>query len=100
MKKTKRILLIRGGKIRNNMSKELKKLRVEVVGYEDQLNTIAVFLRKIEVLGNIGATRTLKLWVDGDGAARLKMIFPDMEEKIEIDANELSAGNTLEMYID
>ena len=76
--------------------KEKKKLRIEVVGYENQLNVLAIFLRKMEYLGNIGSTRTLSLWVDGDGAASLKVNFLDMPEKIEIDKYALSIGGETE----
>lgn len=60
-----------------------KKLKIEVIGYEDQLKPLAHFLRQMEYLGNIGATRTLHLWVDGDGSARMKVNFPDIKGKIE-----------------
>jgi len=75
---------------------EKKLLRVEIEGYEDQLNTLAIFLRKIEYLGNVGSSRTLSLWVDGDGSARLKVRFPDMKEKIEINMKALMAGGKTE----
>lgn len=76
--------------------KEIKKLRVEIIGYEDQLNTLAIFLRKIEYLGNVGSSRTLSLWIDGDGDARLKVEFPHMNEKIPLDTKALSIGGKTE----
>ena len=62
-----------------------KKLRIEVVGEESQLVVLMKFLRKLEFLGNVGSTRTLHLWYDGDGAARLKIDFPDIKGKITVD---------------
>ena len=60
-----------------------KKLKVEIVGGEAQLNVISNFLRQIEYLGDIGATRTLKIWVDGDGSGQIKVKFPTISEKLE-----------------
>ena len=77
--------------------KEYKKLRIEVIGYEDQLQKLAHFLKLAEYLGNIGSTRTLKLWIDGDGATRLKINFPDMEDQPKIDDKRaLSIGGKTE----
>lgn len=56
--------------------KELKKLNVEIIGEEEQLSQLAYFLKLVEYLGNVGATRTLKLWIDGDGTIRFKVNFP------------------------
>jgi len=61
-----------------------KKLRVEIYGEQEQLSVLMMFLRKLEFLGNIGSTRTLHLWYDGDGGARLQVYFPDVKGKIPV----------------
>ena len=66
-----------------------KELLVEFTGEENHLNDLAYFLRLIEYLGNVGATRTLKLWIDGDGATRIKVNFPNMKDKIEVNEDVL-----------
>lgn len=62
----------------------MKKLRIEVYGKENQLHVLMMFLRKLEFLGNVGSTRTLHLWYDGDGSARIRVNFPDVKNKIPV----------------
>lgn len=82
------------------MKVENKKLRVEIIGEDEQLQKLAYFLRLVEYLGNVGSTRTLKLWVDGDGAARLHVNFPDIKDKIEVNENVLNNDSLLRIDID
>ena len=85
---------------------EKKLLRVEIEGYEDQLEKLAYFLRIVDYLGGVGASRTLHLWVDGDGAARLNVNFPDMKEQPKVASNylrteeEKGSEKELRFYID
>lgn len=84
------------------MKKENKKLIVEIIGREEHLQTIANFLRIAEYLGNIGSTRTLSLWIDGDGAARIKVNFIDTE-KPEISKEtikKIENEDIFKMYLD
>lgn len=62
---------------------------MEISGSEEQLNIIAGFLAAVQWLGDAGASRTLSLWVDGDGGARLKTVFPDMENRPKIDPKSI-----------
>lgn len=77
------------------MNREKKVMNVKISGYEDQLWQLAIFLRKIEYLGNVGSSRTLHLWVDGDGAARIKCEFPELGD-VEVDTKALSEGGERE----
>lgn len=56
-----------------------KKIAITVEGYPEQLSTLVHFLMTIEKLGALGASRTLKIWVDGDGAARLRFHFGETD---------------------
>jgi len=66
------------------MNKEKMRLKIEAFGEKKQLKKLASFLRTIQHLGNVGSTRTLKLWIDGDGATRMKFNFPDIKNQDEI----------------
>ena len=54
------------------------KLNIEIIGEETEILEFAALCSKIEILGSIGASRTIPLDVDGDGSARLrfKIIAP------------------------
>lgn len=65
-----------------NPVRELKKLAAkieeetrtyEISGKPHQLNGLEGFLGTIAHLGDVGASRTLKIRVDGDGDVRLKV---------------------------
>ena len=48
--------------------------RIFVVnGREEDINTISKFLRHIEYLGHVGASRNLLVSVDGDGSGRISV---------------------------
>lgn len=81
------------------MKQEKKKLCVEITGYEDQLNTMARFLAFMQYCGDVGASRTLSLWIDGDGAARLKVDFIGTENRPEINDKEID-GDIIKFFID
>lgn len=61
---------------------QIKKLAAEVeeetrtydiIGKPHQLDELEGFLGTIAYLGDVGASRTLKIRIDGDGAVRLKV---------------------------
>lgn len=54
-------------------------LNVKIEGKPEQLVKIAAFLKAVAILGSYGASRSLQIWVDGDGAARLKVDFGTVE---------------------
>lgn len=44
----------------------------EITGKSNQLDILERILGRIEALGNMGCSRTIKIFVDGDGAVRMK----------------------------
>lgn len=44
---------------------------IKLVGHKQDVDTFCDFLRHIEYLGNIGASRNLLLRIDGDGSGRM-----------------------------
>lgn len=50
---------------------DLKKIKLEVTGTEKHLATFVQLCRTLDYLGNVGSTRSVHVWFDGDGAARL-----------------------------
>lgn len=62
------------------------KLKIELVGNEDDVLSFVSLCAKIELLGIWGASRTIPVDVDGDGSARLKFdIKANIVDKGEID---------------
>jgi hypothetical protein len=55
-----------------------KTLKIEATGREENLNVLINFLRMVQYCGDVGSTRTIELWVDGDGAARMNFDFPEV----------------------
>lgn len=58
------------------------------------LDELEKVLNCIEFLGNIGASRTISLWIDGDGNARFNIERTDKKqdlnkEEINIDKDEI-----------
>ena len=89
-----------------DLARELKKLAdkieeetrtYEITGKPHQLSEIEGFLGAVQYLGDVGASRSLKIWIDGDGGARLKARRDgeDLEphEKLDLEKDEaLKAG--------
>lgn len=48
-----------------------KYLDIRISGEDEEINELLIILRKIEWCGNIGAGRTLPIYIDGDGSGRL-----------------------------
>lgn len=59
----------------------------KITGETGQLNVLEYFLGLIEYLGSIGASREQKIFIDGDGAVRMKVT--------DGDGNSLDTGNDL-----
>lgn len=62
-----------------------KTLKVEISGSDEQLEVMAKILESIYYLGSIGASRTIKIWVDGDNSGQIKIKFPELEKRPKID---------------
>lgn len=56
-----------------------KYINVKVTGNEENLAQFISLCKRIEDLGRVGSTDTIKVWVDGDGAARLDFDFKDTD---------------------
>lgn len=62
------------------------KLKIELVGNEEDVLSFVGLCAKIELLGICGASRTIPVDVDGDGSARLKFdIKANVADKGEVD---------------
>ncbi len=56
---------------------------------EHNMKKFLTMLRYMEYLGNIGHSTDFKVWVDGDGAARIKMDVKDVKKReVEMNYNE------------
>lgn len=60
-----------------------------LTGTPETLNQFEEVLSLIQYLGNVGASRTIKLWVDGDGSARIKVKSDKAlkDKKLDIDGD-------------
>ena len=58
---------------------EKKYMMIRAEGFDDQLAVLAQFLKTVQHCGSIGHTTTLHLWYDGDGAARMKFDFGEVD---------------------
>lgn len=62
------------------------KLKIELVGNEEDVLSFVGLCAKIELLGIWGASRTIPVDIDGDGSARLKFdIKANVADKGEVD---------------
>lgn len=52
---------------------------LKVSGNEEHLARFLQLCKTLEYLGDVGATRTVKAWFDGDGAARLNFDSEDFD---------------------
>ena len=50
---------------------------VEISGHETDVNTIITMLRHMEYLGEVGASRSILVRVDGDGFGRIRVYNED-----------------------
>lgn len=63
---------------------------------EEDLATLVQFLKTVEHLGVVGSTRTLSLWVDGDGAGQMHFDFGTTDVK---DVKIPDVDSELKFYI-
>jgi hypothetical protein len=65
------------GWVEENRSKEKKIMdetrTYEITGKPKQLDILERVLGRMEALGNMGCSRVIRIFVDGDGAVRLKV---------------------------
>lgn len=78
------------------MNFKMKELKITAVGHESDLVELVRFLKTIHEASQIGATRTFKLWVDGDGAGVLFFDFPDARTH-QVETKDLDSD--LKFYI-
>jgi hypothetical protein len=78
-----------------------KFVDIRVEGSESELIEFLKLCSVIEYLGQVGASRTIRLGVDGDGSARLKFVvvegkerrsIPNIGKNIDLDEDEISLG--------
>jgi hypothetical protein len=72
-----------------------KKITVSVVGPEDQLRSFVELCKTIEWLGEVGASRTVKIDVDGDGAACLRFGFGALDHSAVEPAPDTNGGDEI-----
>ncbi len=72
----------------------IKKVDISVYGSDFDLISFLRFIKTVQECGEVGATRTLKLWVDGDGAGAIKF---DFDHSDSIKASDLEGD--LKFYI-
>ncbi len=70
-----------------------------ISGREEHVTKMEAVLNYISVLGSNGATRSIKLWIDGDGSARIRIEALDGQPLATLpDEREgLDSGKTLEV---
>ncbi|MCP4410065.1 MAG: hypothetical protein GY807_20440 [Gammaproteobacteria bacterium] len=69
-------------------------MKVELIGEGGDLIKLAAALRSMEYFGNIGASRDISLFIDGDGAGQVKVVFPDFDEELPVPAEAKEAADT------
>lgn len=55
---------------------------VTISGREEDVATVLRLLRHMEYLGNVGASRNLLVWVDGDGCGKIH-VTDERGEKLD-----------------
>lgn len=55
---------------------------ITIRGREEDVATVLRLLRHMEYLGNVGASRNLLVWVDGDGCGRIH-VTDESGEKLD-----------------
>lgn len=71
---------------------------IKVTGGKEEIDEFLQLLCKIQVLGSVGANRTIPVAVDGDGSARLRFETTDTDENL-IDRlrDAVNNGRTINM---
>lgn len=65
--------------------KQKVKINVEISGSERNVSELLKMIRYIQYLGGIGHSTDFKVWVDGDGAADIRMEIPSFTEDAKED---------------
>lgn len=68
------------------------KLTLEVVGGKAEIIEFLELCSKIELLGSIGSSRELRVFVDGDGSARLRFETPEKPKIYESYKNSIGVS--------
>lgn len=50
----------------------MKKINLEIVGDENTILEFIALCAKLDLLGSVGSSRTIPVFYDGDGSARLR----------------------------
>lgn len=66
---------------------------VKISGHESDVNTIITMLRHMEYLGEVGASRSILVRVDGDGCGRIHVYN---EDGSKIDNNHYNIEQNIE----
>ena len=66
---------------------------VKISGHETDVNTIITMLRHMEYLGEVGASRSILVRVDGDGFGRIRVYN---EDGSRIDNNHYNIEQNIE----
>jgi len=77
--------------------KDVETRTYEITDSVEMLDQLEELLRAIEILGNVGSSREISLYVDSDGTARykIKRLDKDIElkdSKIDIDNDKIDMG--------
>jgi hypothetical protein len=79
---------------------EKKKVTIELVASEDQIVQFLRLCGIIQNLGQLGASRSIKLFVDGDGAARLKFTLRDEKQTHDVPTPKYDLDGDISVGID
>lgn len=82
------------------MSVQKVSADVRIIGFPEHVNKMLNVLRLIQFFGDIGTSRTIKIWVDGDGAARMKVERIDGETMPEVTRKTVGGSEEFTFYLD
>lgn len=73
------------------LAKDVETRTYDISAYPEILDQLEEILKAMEFLGNVGASRILEIYVDGDGRARIKTKRADKD--IDIKEKEIDIDN-------
>lgn len=62
----------------------MEYIDIRITGEHEELRELLVILRKLQWCGDIGAGRTLPIYIDGDGSGRLSFDIKKDEKFVNI----------------
>ena len=65
------------------MADKKRVVNLKVYGDEKQITQFLEFCKKMEYMGNIGSSRVVPVYVDGDGRGRLRFDFGNFKAEID-----------------